>query len=137
MNIQPFESKAEHLLYCKTADVSFEEGSVGFKIFTESEMLGLVQVKFVGDAAYFLSVKAIDAKISKETLANFCLCVVEFLVQVGVCSLVFPVQDDSDRAIAEILGFDRVSETLYVFDLPEEDESDSCTCGEEHCHHRH
>ena len=136
MNVLPFESKQEHLTYCIAANVPFEDGAVGFKIFDEEEMLGLIQIKFVGEAAYFLSVKSIEDKILKETLANICLGVVEFLPQLGATSFVFPIQDGSDRFIAEHLGFDRISDTLYVFDCPNGEEEGPCDCGE-HCHHKH
>ena len=117
IHLAPFENASEHLLFCKEAEISFEEGSVGFKIFSDEENLGLCQIKFVGEAAYILNLTAIRDRISVQMLANVFTSVIEFLRRVEIESIVFPIQNENDVTIAEATGFDRISETLYVFDF--------------------
>lgn len=117
IHLAPFEGIDEHILYCKEASVAFEEGAVGFKIFSDNESLGLCQIKFVGEAAYILNLCSISDRISVEMLANVFTSVVEFLKRVEIESIVYPIQNQDDVAVAEAVGFDRISETLYVFDF--------------------
>ena len=133
IDLAPFESAFEHAEYCEAAGVPFEDGSLGFKIFSDDEKLGLCSLKFVGEAVYVLNVTAIDEKISQQMLANVFTSVVQFLKHLEINSVVYPVQSESDREIAERVGFDRISPTLYVFDFP----SDDCDCCDEHCNHSH
>ncbi len=120
IHLAPFENASEHLQFCKEAEISFEEGSVGFKIFSDEENLGLCQIKFVGEAAYILNLTAIRDLISVQMLANVFTSVIEFLRRVEIESIVFPIQNENDVTIAEATGFDRISETLYVFDFVSE-----------------
>jgi len=125
IQLAPFEGTEEHFAFCSEAQVPFEEGAVGFKIFSDVEKLGLCQIKFVGEAAYILNLCAISGRISVQMLANVFTSVVEFLQRVEIESVVYPIQNEDDVTIAEALGFDRISETLYVFDfLPEQLRSD-------------
>ena len=117
IHLAPFEGTADHLAFCAEANVPFEEGALGFKIFSEDEKLGLCQIKFVGEAAYILNLCSIFDKISVEMLANVFASVVEFLKRVEIESVVYPIQNEDDVVIAEANGFDRISETLYVFDF--------------------
>lgn len=135
IDLAPFESAIEHAEYCREAGITFEEGSVGFKIFTEDEKLGLCSLKFVGDAAYVLNVASINDRISLQMLANVMTSVVQFLKHLEVSSVVFPIQSDHDREIAEAAGFDRISPTLFVFDFPDE-EGEHCdgNCDHPHAH---
>ena len=120
IGIAPFSDQAEHIDYCRAAGVPAEEGALGFKLFDEEDgKVGLIQIKFVSNAAYLLNVCAVDQKISEEGLANALVSVVEFLKNAGVSSVVYPIQFQRDGRIADRCGFDRISETLYVFDLPE------------------
>lgn len=119
IQLAPFESEWEQREYCALANCNFEEGSVGFKFFTNEEKLGLAQIHFVGEAAYILTLSAIDDIISAQTLSNLLEGILEFLRKLGVNSAVYPIKDDLDRVIAEAAGFDRVSETLFVFDFPQ------------------
>ncbi len=121
IHLAPFETVEEHLLYCDLLDVEREEGSFGFKIFSDEEKLGLCQIKFVGEAAYILALKGLGDKISVEMLANVFTSVIEFLKRIGVASLVYPIQCENDIVICEATGFDRISETLYAFDFPAEE----------------
>lgn len=121
VHLAPFESIEEHLNYCSLADVPREEASFGFKIFSDEEKLGLCQIKFVGEAAYILALKGIESKISVEMLANVFTSVIEFLQRIGVASLIYPIQSEDDVVICEATGFDRISETLYAFDFPTEE----------------
>ncbi len=121
IHISPFADVMEHLEYCKLLCVEREEGSFGFKIFSDDEKLGLCQIKFVGEAAYILALKGIKDKISVEMLANVFTSVIEFLNRIGVASLVYPIQSNDDIIICEATGFDRISETLYVFDFAAEE----------------
>ncbi len=117
IHLAPFEGTVEHLAFCTEAGVPFEEGAVGFKIFSDEENLGLCQIKFVGEAAYILNLCSIFDRISVQMLANVFTSVVEFLKRVEIESIVYPIQNEDDVTIAEALGFDRISETLYVFDF--------------------
>ena len=119
IQLAPFESEWEQREYCALAGCGFEEGSIGFKFFSEEEKLGLVQIHFVGDAAYVLTLCSIDDIISTQSLAGLLEGILEFLKKLGLSSTVFPIQKETDREIAEAAGFDRISETLYVFDFPE------------------
>ena len=121
IHLAPLESVEEHLSYCALLNVEREEASFGFKIFSDEEKLGLCQIKFVGEAAYILALRGVPEKISVEMLANVFTSVVEFLHRIGVASLVFPIQSEDDVVVCEAVGFDRVSETLYVFDFPAEE----------------
>ena len=121
----PFQDVLEHKCYCDAAGAEFEEGAVGFKIVKENEMLGMTQLKFVGDAVYVLHHRAIEEKISIQMLANVFTSVVEFLRRAGAVSVIYPISDDNDRVICEATGFDRISDTLYVFDFPEEENNDA------------
>lgn len=117
IHLAPFEGTADHLAFCAEANVPFEEGALGFKIFSDDENLGLCQIKFVGEAAYILNLCSIFDRISVEMLANVFASVVEFLKRVEIESVVYPIQNEDDVVIAEANGFDRISETLYVFDF--------------------
>jgi len=129
----PFEDVLEHKVFCNAAGVVFEEGAVGFKIVKNDEKLGMTQLKFVGDAVYVLNHTAIDEKISVTMLANLFTSVVEFLNRAGASGVIYPISNESDREICEAVGFDRVSETLYVFDFPQEEgEHGECDCGHHH-----
>ncbi|MBR2635314.1 MAG: hypothetical protein IKD31_07020 [Clostridia bacterium] len=132
MDLAPFESQAEHILYCRAAGVPFEEGAIGFKFFSEGEKLGLCQLKPVGDAIYVLSLTAIDQKISTQVLANLFSDVVQFMYCLEFSSVVYPIQNREDAQIAASLGFDRISDTLFVFDFPSTEEKEE---SEEHCTH--
>lgn len=121
IRLAPFESAQEHALYCSLLGIEREEGSFGFKIFSDEEKLGLCQIKFVGEAAYILALKGLEGKISVEMLANVFTSVIEFLRRVGVSSLIYPIQCENDVVICEATGFDRISETLYAFDFPAEE----------------
>jgi hypothetical protein len=123
--ITPFETKLEHKTYCEVADVVFEEQAIGFKIHLADQMLGLCQIQFVGNAAYILTLKAINDKITSQLLAKLFLQVAEFLVHISIASIVYPIQDEKDKELADLLGFDRVSDTLYVFDFPEESQGET------------
>ena len=117
IHLAPFENVSEHLLFCKEGNVPFEEGAVGFKIFSDDENLGLCQIKFVGEAAYILNLTAIEDRISVQMLANVFTSVIEFLRRVEIESIVYPIQNENDVTVAEAVGFDRISETLFVFDF--------------------
>lgn len=117
IHLAPFEGLVEHHAFCQEAGVPFEEGAVGFKIFSDEENLGLCQIKFVGEAAYILNLCSIEDRISVQMLANVFTSVVEFLKRVEIESIVFPVQSEDDVTIAEAVGFDRVGDTLFVFDF--------------------
>ena len=71
----------------------------------------------MGEAAYILNLCAIFDRISTDMLANVFASVVEFLKRVEIESVVYPIQNEDDVMIAEANGFDRISETLYVFDF--------------------
>ncbi len=120
IGIAPFESELEQREYCALAACEFEEGSIGIKIFSEEERLGLVQIHFVGSAAYILTMRSIDDMITAQSLGSVLTGVLEFLKKLDLTSVVFPVQNELDREICEAAGFDRVSDTLFVFDFPEE-----------------
>ena len=120
IHLAPFDGTVEHMAFCAEANVSFEEGAVGFKIFSDDENLGLCQIKFVGEAAYILNLCSIFDRISIEMLANVFASVVEFLKRVEIESVVYPIQNEDDVVIAEANGFDRISDTLYVFDFVSE-----------------
>ena len=64
IHLAPFEGTEEHFSFCSEAQVPFEEGAVGFKIFSDEENLGLCQIKFVGEAAYILNLCPIFDRIS-------------------------------------------------------------------------
>lgn len=117
IHLAPFQDASEQKEYCAEADVLFEEGSVGFKIFTDEEKLALCQIKFVGEAAYILNLKSIADRISTEMLANVFTSIIEFLKRVEIDSAVYPIQTESDKIIAEAVGFESVSDTMYVFDF--------------------
>lgn len=117
IHLAPFEGTVDHLALCAEANVPFEDGALGFKIFSDEENLGICQIKFVGEAAYILNLCAIFDRISTEMLANVFASVVEFLKRVEIESVVYPIQNEDDVMIAEANGFDRISETLYVFDF--------------------
>lgn len=127
IHLAPFEGTVEHLAFCTEAGVPFEEGAVGFKIFSDEENLGLCQIKFVGEAAYILNLCSIFDRISVQMLANVFTSVVEFLKRVEIESIVYPIQNEDDVTIAEALGFDRISETLYVFDFVRDGEEQTDT----------
>ena len=131
IHLAPFQDLSEHRAFCAEGKVPFEEGSIGFKIFSDTEKLGLCQIKFVGTAAYVLSLVAISDRISSSTLAEVFSSVLQFLRRLEVESVVFPIQKEEDIPVAEALGFDRVSDTLFVFDFAAE-EKEECHCG--HCH---
>ncbi len=120
IHLAPFTDVMEHQSFCRSASVEFEEGAVGFKLFSDEEALGLCQIKFVGEAAYILNFCAIEDRISSEMLANVFSSILEFLKRVEIESVVFPVQSESDVLVCDANGFDAVSETLYVFDFPKE-----------------
>lgn len=125
IHLAPFEGVEDHFSYCTEAGVPFEEGSVGFKIFDDNDKLGLCQIKFVGEAAYILNLCPIADRISIQMLANVFTSVIEFLKRVEIESIVYPVQSGDDVTIAEAVGFDRISDTLYVFDfVPQENEKE-------------
>ncbi len=133
IHLAPFDSAKIHEEYCKEAGIVREEGAVGFKIFSDEEKLGVCQIKFVGEAAYILNLTAIQDRISVQMLANVFTSVIEFLRRVEIESIVYPVQSENDVTIANTLGFDRVGDTLYVFDFVKEIESEednvhSCSC---------
>ena len=136
IHLSPFSDLAEHREYCTAAGVFFEEGRVGFKVDSDEEKLGLFQIKFVGEAAYVLNISSIDDRISTQMLANVFTSVIEFLKRCEVESIIYPIQTADDGIIAEAVGFDRISETLYVFDFPQESEGDfePCSCGHDHHH---
>ena len=117
IHLAPVEGVEEHFAFCTEAQVPFEEGALGFKIFSEEENLGLCQIKFIGEAAYILNLCAISDRISVQMLANVFTSVVQFLERVEIESIVYPIQNQDDVVIAEAVGFDRISETLYVFDF--------------------
>lgn len=139
IQLLPFENAAEHAEYCETAGVMMEEGAVGFKIFSESEKLGLCQIKFVQDAAYVLTLQAIDDGISVPMLQNVFSEIMLFLCAAEAKSVIFPIQSENDLTICQNLGFDQISDTLFVFDFPNEDENvseeesiGSCDCDRAH-----
>lgn len=136
INLAPFATLLEHQEYCNAASVPLEEGSVGFKIFKDNEKLGLCNLKFVSDVAYILNLTEIDNKISVQMLANVFTSVIEFIKRVGIQSIVFPIQSENDAFICQTLGFDKISETMYVFDFPQEMEEE-CTCDDCDHHHGH
>ena len=70
-----------------------------------------------------------------KILANLFACVVEFFGKLDASSVVYPIQEESDVMIAESIGFDRVSETLYVFDFAEESSRGECHDENCSCHH--
>lgn len=123
IHLAPFEGLEDHHAFCTEAGITLEEGAVGFKIFSDEEKLGLCQIKFVGEAAYILNLCSIEGRISTQMLANVFTSVIEFLKRVEIESIVYPVQTEEDVIIAEAVGFDRISETLYVFDFVQ-DQSD-------------
>lgn len=125
IHLAPFEGFSEHLAFCNEANVPYEEGAVGFKIFSDEENLGLCQIKFVGEAAYILNLCSISDRISVQMLANVFTSVIEFLKRVEIESVVYPIQSEDDVTIAEALGFDRVSETLFVFDFVSDEEKNN------------
>ena len=129
IHLAPFDSVEIHEEYCEEAGIYREEGAVGFKIFSDEEKLGLCQIKFVGEAAYILNLTAIQNRISVQMLANVFTSVVEFLRRVEIESIVYPIQSEDDVMIVNALGFDKVGDTLYVFDFPKE-----TVCEEEHAH---
>lgn len=134
IHLAPFEDIAEHRTFCTMAKLDFEEESIGFKIFSDEDPLGLCQIKFVGEAAYILGICSIEDRISTQMLANVFSSILAFLERVEVESVIFPIQDADDIMIAEANGFDRISETLYVYDFPE----DQCEHGEHcDCSHHH
>ena len=134
IHLAPFDDLSEHRTYCEKAQISFEEGSVGFKIFSDEEKLGLCQIKFVSEAAYILNLIAIEEKISVQMLANVFTSILTFLERVEIQSVIFPVQTEDDIFIAENTGFDRVSDTLYILDFVKEEicEDENCDCGHHH-----
>lgn len=135
IHFAPFQDEMEHRAFCLEGDVPFEEASVGFKIFSENEKLGLCQIKVVDSAAYVLSLCAIRGRVPAETLAEVLRSVMTFLQRLEICSVIYPIQKDEDRKIAERQGFDQVSDTLYVYDFlgkEKEENREDCDCG--HCH---
>ena len=120
IHLAPFSDLLEHQSFCQSAGVSFEDGAVGFKIFSDKENLCLCQSKFVGEAAYILNLCAIEDRISSQMLANVFSSILEFLKRVEIESVVFPIQSESDVLVCDANGFDAVSDTLYVFDFPKE-----------------
>ena len=140
IDLAPFETPVEQEAYCSAASVPFEGGAIGFKFFSGEKKLGLCQLKLVGGAAYVLSLAAITSELSEKMLANVFSDVVQFLQSLGVVSVIYPIQNETDRFVAETLGFDRVSPTLYVFDYPEAKPDDHAShhCdGSCDCHHHH
>ena len=127
IHLAPFEDVLEHQAYCLEGNVPFEEGSVGFKIFSDEENLGLCQIKFVSGAAYILNLLSIENRISEQMLVNVFSSIIAFLERVEIESIVYPVQTETDVFIAEKSGFDRISDTLFVYDFAafaeQEDES--------------
>ena len=138
IHLAPFESETEHLAYCEAAGIPMEEGAVGFKVFSDEEKLGLFQIKFVGEAAYILNAVAIENKISVKMLANVFASVVEFLQRVQVASVIYPILCEDDAVLAEAVGFDKISDTLFVMEFPQQE---NAVCDHEHCsgdcHHCH
>jgi len=135
IQLAPFASSIEHREYCAAFRIFFEEGTVGFKIFKGEQKLGLCQIKFVGEAAYILSLVRQANLLSLEMLANIFTSVIEFLQRAGAVSVIFPVQSEEDQTVAQACGFDKISETLFVFDFPEEQEEGcDCTCDHDHEH---
>lgn len=124
IHLAPFENLLEHKEYCEDASVLFEEGAVGFKIFSDEEKLGLCQIKFVSEAAYILNLSPIAEKISTQMLANVFTSILSFLERVEIESVIFPVQNESDIFVAENTGFDRVSDTLYILDFKTQESSE-------------
>lgn len=139
IQLSPFESKNEHQSYCNAALVPLEEGAIGFKMFKDDEKMGLCQLKFVGDTVYVVNLCAVEERISVEMLANIFTSIIEFLKQIQTKSIIYPILGENDVTIAEAVGFDRVSDTMYVFDFPEngehKDEEHHCDCGCDHHHH--
>ncbi len=139
IQLLPFENAAEHARYCEAAGVMMEEGAVGFKIFSEQEKLGLCQIKFVQDAAYVLTLQAINDSISVSMLQNVFSEIMLFLCAAEAKSVIFPIQSENDLMICQNLGFDHVSDTLFVFDFPngEENVSDEESIRTCHCDRAH
>ncbi len=117
IHLAPFQDKSEQMEYCAEAGILFEEGSVGFKIFSDEEKLALCQIKFVGEAAYILNLQSILDRISTEMLANVFTSIIEFLKRVEIDSVVYPIQTEDDIIIAEATGFEKMSDTLFVLDF--------------------
>ena len=104
------------------ANTKLEEDALGFKIFLEDEKLGLSQIQLVENVAYILTLSRIGDKISNQLLSELFSQVMVFLNHIGAASVVFPIKDESDAELARFLGFDQVSETLYVFEDHDEKE---------------
>jgi hypothetical protein len=119
IELAPLNNREEHLEYCHAAGISFEEGAVGFKIFDEDEKVGICQLKFLEKTVYVLNLSVICDRIPMSALSNSFSNIVDFLHKMGVSSIVFPVQNFSDSQVAQQNGFDKISETLYVFDFLE------------------
>lgn len=122
IEIAPFASAEEHQAYCDAAGVAFDPEGAGFKLFDEDgEKMGLIQVKFVNTAAYLLNISAVNGQISSQVLANYLAVVLQFLKQAGFASVVYPIQGMEDEEIASFCGMDRVSDTLFLLDFPQEE----------------
>lgn len=117
IHLAPFENAEEQSEYCAEAKVPFEQGSVGFKIFSDEEKLALCQIKFVGEAAYILNLISIADRISTEMLANIFSSIIEFLKRVEIDSAIYPIQNENDVVLAEAVGFEKISDTMYVLDF--------------------
>ena len=117
IHLAPFEDASEQKEYCDLAEVLFEDGSVGFKIFSDEEKLALCQIKFVGEAAYVLNLQSIQDRISVQMLANVFASIIEFLKRVEIDSAVYPIQNENDIILAESNGFEKISDTLFVLDF--------------------
>lgn len=132
LDFLPFSSESEQRLYCEYAGVPFEEGSIGFKGFDGEKKCALIQIKLVSDAAYVLTVLSLDKSVTEQILANLLKAVTGFLRVLGVKSVIFPTESEREKRLGEMAEFDRVSDTLYLFDFPEEQKQ--CAGHDGHCH---
>ena len=47
IHLSPFENISEHRAFCIEAGIAFEEGAVGFKIFSDEEQLKCLKTMFL------------------------------------------------------------------------------------------
>ncbi len=131
VQIAPFSSQEEHQKYCTLCELSYEEGTIGFKIFSETESLGACLFKLVGDAAYVLGIANAAEHEDPELLKAAFATVLDFFEKAGLSSIIYPVQSGRDVDFAEDAGFDRLSDTLYSLEF---DSAHACSDPDCHCH---
>ena len=128
VSLAPFPTSEDHRRYAALCGLEYEPGTAGFAIFeeeagVETEPLGAVTFKFIGNTVYLTGVASVQGKADEKLLEDSLRAILGFFAHAGIHSVIYPVQTPADAGIAEALSFDRMSDTLYGMEFEAKEEN--------------